>query len=1033
MAGDDTRDRRPDVAPHEAHHLSTARLFLIVVVFLALSAYAIWNSDRFQSLAQGVSEQRLSELLQRPVRFQRVDFQIFPPSIHLANVEVANDPRLPGGPLLQAEEVTIGGGVSMTGGALRFGRVRAIKPRIALVQFPDGSWNLPPGLSRPSEKGGLSLKIGELVVQSGVFEYDGRRTGIDGRFEGFAAELTALSGDRYRGTFICRRTTLHLPGSEPFVFGVDLAFRLEPRTGLQIESARVDGDFGELRASGAAEDVKSPTLLLRVSADLHVAEVERLFRSGLGFGGDASVEADLRIPPGGDFRITGRLSVPKLDAKGFAIENFGATVLARPDSLVGRIDRGRYAGGELSGVYRIENLSGGSGKATPMTLSLDGKGISVERFFGDIHLPGTGLSGAAALAVTLRWSEGGIERASGAARLSIEPGPASSIVHGRFGIPVGGGGTLPVVDGRILFEGAEFRLATSTLELTGGMRIGEWMPDFDFRLRARELVEIDRIFQNFEAASGSAPSPLGFGGSGDIEGHIAKSWSDPDVTARFSAENARYGGVLFGSVLGATDMHDGAFVFHPLRVYDGGSSLSLEGTTRYRKDPRRPTLDFTLTAKTYPVRRLLEYLDLDYPVDGRITGSFPIQGSPPNAVSGGGVAALDDAVFWGQKVPRMTGHMELSPGTFQIDDLRADIGGGMVGGRIAIAYRDKTFEARAAGDGVAIDSLALLERFSKDVTGNVSFAMAASGTFSRPDLTASARLSQATFYGHPIPEAVSPHLDVRVAHGNVDAKAEAPGKWTLTVKGDGGATPVEFDVGVDAKDVASLLLFTPAALPEGDGGALAAHGRVRLPAKEGELPSGRFVVTEARLDARDRPGLVRTEGDVAISIAAGRIAIERLHALGDGIDLRLSAATDVSGEKATIEGRVTGSADASLLTLAAPDLAASGQLIVDLGVSGTADAPSWTGSVRLENGRYRAAGYSFDDIEGSVRLVGSTAEIEALRARVAEGEAFLSGNVRFDGTRLKEIRIAAQGRRLRIPAVPALPLTGHAHHGATGN
>ena len=149
--------RQGDEAPHEAQRLSTSRLFLVVVVFLVLAGYAIWNSDRFQSLFQGVSEQRLSELLQRPVSFRRVDFTIFPPSVHLADVRVGNDPRAPHGPLLEAEELTIGGGVSVTGGELRFGRVRALHPKIALVQFPDGSWNLPPGLSRPASTGGLSV------------------------------------------------------------------------------------------------------------------------------------------------------------------------------------------------------------------------------------------------------------------------------------------------------------------------------------------------------------------------------------------------------------------------------------------------------------------------------------------------------------------------------------------------------------------------------------------------------------------------------------------------------------------------------------------------------------------------------------------------------------------------------------------------------------------------------------------------------------------------------------------------------------
>src|SRR5215468_12243092 len=105
MADDPPKSR--DESAHVARRLSTLRLFLIVLVFLALAAYAIWNSDRFQSLFQGVSEQRLSELLQRPVRFRRVDFHIFPPQIQLADVSVGNDPRLPDQPLLTAEQLTI--------------------------------------------------------------------------------------------------------------------------------------------------------------------------------------------------------------------------------------------------------------------------------------------------------------------------------------------------------------------------------------------------------------------------------------------------------------------------------------------------------------------------------------------------------------------------------------------------------------------------------------------------------------------------------------------------------------------------------------------------------------------------------------------------------------------------------------------------------------------------------------------------------------------------------------------------------------
>ena len=261
------------------------------------------------------------------------------------------------------------------------------------------------------------------------------------------------------------------------------------------------------------------------------------------------------------------------------------------------------------------------------------------------------------------------------------------------------------MDGRIGFSAMPLRFPATAIEITGGLQIGKWMPDFDFHLRSRDLTEVDRLFQNFVAASGGRPAPLGLGGSGEFQGHLAGQWSNPDATAQFSAESARYAGVLFGSVRGSVDMRDGAFDFRPLRVYDGSATLSLEGVVRYRKDPSRPTLAATVTAKDYPVSRFLDYLDLEYPVEGRVTGAFPPSGSPPGAVSGGGMASLEDAVVWGQKVPEHLRPPDPQPGRVAFDDVRADVGGGTVGGHAEVAYEEKTFLVRAAGDGVPLESL----------------------------------------------------------------------------------------------------------------------------------------------------------------------------------------------------------------------------------------------------------------------------------------------------------------------------------------
>ncbi len=1016
----DGRNDKPHEVPHEAQLLSATRLFLIVVLFVVLAAYSIWNSDRFQTLLQGVSEQRLSELLKRPVSFRRVDFHIFPPSIQLADVRIDNDPRIGGEPLLAAAELTIGGGVSISGRELRLGRVRAVSPRISLVRFEDGTWNLPPGLTGPSQNGGLGVRIGELVVQRGLFTFEGRAAGIDGRLDDFAVELSSLGRRRYGGTLACRRVQLRLPGAEPLVFGLDLRFRLDAGGGASIEALRLVGEFGELNASGGVESFENPTLLLMTSGVYHVSEIERIFHSGLGFSADATVRAEIRIPPRGGFRISGSVRAQSVDAKGFPVEDLEATVVARPDALIARIERLRYAGGLASGAYRIEGLAGGR-RPPPMSLELEARGVSIERFFGDIHLPGTGLSGQANLGIVLRWAEGGLERAEGGMTIAIAPGPAASIVRGRYGIPIAADGALSIVDGRILFPGTIFRFRASTLELTGGMQIGQWTPDFEFQLLSRDLIEVDRLFQNFTAASGGAASPLGLGGSGEVEGHITGAWGNPDVTANVAAENTRYAGVLFGSVRGATDMHDGAFLFHPLAVYDGAETISLEGTARYRADPTRPRFDLTATAKRYPIERVLDYLDLEYPISGRLSGSFPVSGTPPGNVSGGGILTLEDAVVWGQPIPRATARATLTPGRFELDEVRAQLHEGTLGGRGAIDLGDKSFEVRAAGDGVPIQELKAVEDVSAELSGNLTFELTASGSFDHPDVEVSAALSHARFHGREIPPEMAPRLEATLTRGQLEGTLSAPGHWTMSGKGEPLGSPGHIEVELDAADLASFALFTPIDLPEGVGGALAARGRFQW-LRENAPVSGEVTITRARLDTRDRPGLLSTAGEARLRIANRRVALEDLHAVGQGIDVTANGALDASGPATTIEGHISGVADAAILELVRPGFGLSGKMTLDVGASGTVDEPAFNGSVRLEDGRYRAAGYSFEDVDGTLRLVGASGEIEGLRARVADGEAFVAGSFRLDGSSIANYRLTVQGRRISLRAIPALRL-----------
>jgi translocation-and-assembly-module (TAM) inner membrane subunit TamB-like protein len=1005
-------------------------MFGVLLIFLLLAGYAVWNSERFKNLFQGVSQSRISAALGRPVTFRQVEFRFLPPSVRLADVRIGNDPRLPAGPFFSADEVSIGGGVSLTGQELRLGRIRALHPKIALVQFPDGSWNLPPGINRPSRKGGLKVRVGEVVLQQGLFELNGQKAEIDVALDDFAGNLKSLGGDHYSGALTARRMRLSLPAAETIVSTLATRFHMEPGQGIVLETLRLAGSFGNLAGAGTIGTGPSARTTFIASGDVSITEVERIFHSRLGFAGDARVSARLDIPSGGPFQIAGKVTSPRIDAKGFLLEDVEASVDAGPEELVAHIDRGRYAGGETRGVVRIASLVS---KPRVFTIALEGQGLSLERFFADLDLPGIGLSGAADLTMALRFPEdAGIEHANGGGTLEVRPGPATSLVRGRHGLPTGGGGPLSLVDGRIGFEEVALRFPQTTVNLTGGLRIGHWGPDFDFELTSKDLTEVDRLFQNIVAATGGTTEPLGLGGTGDATGHLGGEWGDPDATVQFSTEETRWAGVLFGSVRGTADIREGAFLFRPLRAYDGEASLSLEGTVRFREVPGRPKLDLQVAAREYPLARFLEYLDLDFPVEGLVTGSFPIAGST-KSLTGGGPISVSQAVIWGQHVPLVTGRVLFSPGKFELADVRAEFGGGVVGGSGALDIDGKTFVARFAGDAIALPAITALKDYSDRVSGKLSFQVAGSGKIDRPDLTVTATLAEATLFGHRVPDGAEPRLEAKIVSGELTGAVAVPNRWSLSAQGNLFDPGSKISVALDARDLAALLLFTPLEVAPGRGGALAVRGVLTLPSKEGEFLSGLFTVTEARLDFPDRPGILRTSGDVKIVLAQQKLVFDEFHAMGEGTDLKVQGSIDL-GAKNALAVTVAGPIDASLVSLAFPGSVMTGRLVLDVAASGTVDVPALSGTLRIENGKYRMTGLTqiLDDIDGVISFHGSHAEIDGIRAHVGGGDLFAAGNVNLKGLTLENFRLTIQARHVALRYPEGMRLVVDADLVATG-
>ena len=456
-------------------------------------------------------------------------------------------------------------------------------------------------------------------------------------------------------------------------------------------------------------------------------------------------------------------------------------------------------------------------------------------------------------------------------------------------------------------------------------------------------------------------------------------------------------------------MNDGAFIFHPLRVYDGSATVSLEGIARYRQDPARPRFDLTATAKDYPIERLLSYLDLDYPITGRLSGSFPLSGTPPDAVSGGGLMTLEDAVVWGQPLPLVTGRATLSPGRFELDEVRAELDGGTLGGRGSIAFRDKSFEVRAAGDAVPIEELEAVAKADDELSGKLTFELTGSG-----DVRPAGHDGLRGAHRGPVPRARdpgSPGAEPRGAADEGRARGKTLGARSLDAHGDGRALRVARSHRCRARRPRLPVVRALHALR-------AARGRRRRARCARRVRLARPGRRRSRARSRSRRHGWTRGGARACSRSLVRRRSGSLNGASRSRACTLSARGSTSrsagrsrprARRRRSKARISGTSDAAVLDLVRPGFGLSGRLTLDIGASGTVDEPAFNGSVRIEDGRYRAAGYSFEDIEGTLRLVGSSGEIDGLRARVAEGEAFVAGSFRLDGGSLDELPAGGAG------------------------
>lgn len=1017
--------RRPlPTLPHlTLKQVRLVRLFGLLAVLSILVLYAVFRSHRFQDAMRRKTERVLSAKVGRKVSIGGFDLALLPFSFLVRDVSIANDRRSLAGPLFSAAEIELRGIPAITGERIVLSKLRVVSPRLVVEVFPDGSTNVDTLLRalRGAGGGGKDVQLHEAIIQRASLRFREWKAEVDALLKD--AAVTARAGRTLSVTHLalaCRQGSFRLENNETLEFAVGAEVTLAPGrahlTGLRLKGPKVS-----VEASGAVDDLKKPVLSLVAKVETTGETLTQAFGFGLPLTGAVRLNGALRLGDPGGLRIRAAFDLPNARLAVFPMSGEGSLRLD-PKGLLVEVANAAYAGGSFGALVRLERLDR---PPLPVKIAVRGRGIDFEQFFSDLGLPGTGLMARADVDATLTFGPGGIERANGAGRLTLAADPGRpSAVKGRFPIPVSGGGPLHVRDGRILFD--KMPLATAggaKVRLDGSLRFGTWEPDLTFDVASGDLAELERLAANWYPAIQKEPlsPPLRLGGSGRLSARLTRAFDDPRIEGRMEATSFVLRGVRFGDASANFLVDRNVATFSPFTAQDDGGALALEGKigfgARLRGHYKLDGLvgDF----RSWPLEKVLSFLDLDLPLSGRATGRLPLDGLTP-AIRGRVPLVLTDASVWGQKLDRLEGALVFHDDRVAVEGATGRLGEATTAGSGSYRYADGAYRFVLDVRDLPVERIGALSDLP--VAGTFTGAASGEGLIDAPTLSVDGRVAAPAFDGHALTRATSAvELHARADRGAWSLRAEAHEEGVLEV-----LSPKDPSAGGSWRARAEFPSLAPLAglfgLPEGANfdGRLSAEATVRPGATlkeldgEGEISAARFTAWERTLTLR---------GNTPFRLSGGRVSFERL-TLAESIrpdapsgiptSVTLAGSVQLVAPRALDIG-VSGSVDASLLNAVFAPLRLAGRVTVDSRLGGTASSPVLTGRAALDGVDVLSpgGGPAFEAATGSLLFSEGKATIANLSVRYGGGSVDLGGTLLLDGWKLSGMRVAALVSRVK--------------------
>jgi translocation and assembly module TamB len=901
------------------------------------------------------------------------------------------------------------------------------KPEVHIYVAPDGTTNIP-SPAKPS--GGdpiaslLRLRIRELQLRDGIFEYDGRATSVRVEARDLDARLDWEQGPQYRTRLTVGALTL------PVLREARLDTELVLRAGeLRFERLRLDRGQSWVQARGNLTGFRQPVIGLAFQAQAQPGDIpDSPVREGT-----VRAQGQFRLGGGPAWEVEGNVQAEGLayrdrdvQVRGVSIRSafrLGESELSLPQAEV------RAIGSALRAKAVLKNWK-------DFTIRGEVDGLELDRVWGvtsNKPLPWSGiLSGP--LTASGRIGGKGVEGMRVEAELDVRPEADQLPVTGRIAAAWDQRGNRVELDTsylvsnqtRVSFRGAlgdrlEAALVSSSLsDLEPVVRLLTKDKEFDLPLdlaqgQARATVEID----------GPMDAPV--------------------IRGTASLRNLVFRGVTIDRVDGSFSLAEDGLTLEKIAANRGQTTLRGEG--RIPLDEWKLSESGRVSARLQLVNadaaELQQLAGVEPAVQMKFGGEAELGGTllEPDAtvqISGTGLQFAGESfgkakarfALQGSGDARLNGELQLDSGTGVVDAIFRHPRGD---------WRNGTGTLKLSGGGWELSSLESVKALRPGLggplrlDGSMNFRLR-EGRPRVDRLGANARVEALTLENQPL--------------GSLRVEANTVGEaigLTNTLVVDGrritGSSLVQLDGDYNAEGVFRVprmpfaLIRRLAVAPE-EGKTLEplpvqgfVEGEVVWKAPLSDPRRGSAQVTLARLQVRPRAEqlaetdidagelVVRNNGPILLTLDAKALEVKaaRLQALNT--DLRLSGQY-LLGSKAPWNFVLNGKADLAILSNFQPGIVASGDAEIEGGLRGAASDPLFSGKMRIRKASFFLRDFpnGIEDAEGVISLERNRANIEKLTGKTGGGQFEVTGFLGLNqGESTYRLQAKATNVRVRYP------------------